>query len=77
MLTQVDSGGFTLTMMEGVIGHYKDETTAISKEDKHYILFLRNEETKKDNHWLETLSPVEGWKRIMDSFNIFERITSR
>ena len=35
MLTQVDSDGFTLTMMEGIIGHYKDKTTAISKEDKY------------------------------------------
>ena len=35
MLTQIDSDGFTLTMVEGIIGHYRDETTAISKEDKY------------------------------------------
>ena len=35
MLTQVESDGFTLTMMEGIIGHHKDETTAILKEDKY------------------------------------------
>ena len=35
MLTQVDSDGFTMTMMEGIIDHKKDESTAISKDDKY------------------------------------------
>ena len=35
MLTQIDSDGFTLTMVEGIIGRYRDEATAISKEDKY------------------------------------------
>ena len=33
MLTQVDSDGFSTTMMNGIIDQRKDEATAISKSD--------------------------------------------
>ena len=56
MLTQVDSDGFTLTMMEGIIGHYKDETTAISKEDKYIACPRRTRRLRKT-----TL----GWKLLV------------
>ena len=34
MLTQVDSDGFSLTMLEGIIDYRKDESQAVSKADK-------------------------------------------
>ena len=33
MLTQVDSDGFTMTMMEGIIDHKIDTDVAVSKDD--------------------------------------------
>ena len=35
MLTQVDSDGFSLTMLEGIIDYCKDESQAVSKSDKY------------------------------------------
>ena len=35
MLTQLDSDGFTMTTMEGVIDHEKDGSTKISKDNKY------------------------------------------
>jgi hypothetical protein len=35
MLTQVDSDGFSLTMMEAIIDHRKDETVAVPMADKY------------------------------------------
>jgi hypothetical protein len=35
MLTQVDSEGYSLTMMEGIVDHREDESTAVSKADAH------------------------------------------
>ena len=37
ILTQFDSGGFSTTMMNGVIDHRKDEATAISKSDMYIV----------------------------------------
>eukprot|EP00957_Ditylum_brightwellii_P091460 6964442-Ditylum_brightwellii.AAC.1 len=34
ILTQVDYGGFTTTMMEGIIDHYKDKATAVHMSGK-------------------------------------------
>ena len=61
MISQVDHN-YTMTMMKGIIDHCKDESTVIS--NKRYVdkSFSRTEEAKKDNHWLETLSRVDGWK---------------
>jgi hypothetical protein len=37
MLTQVDSDGFTMTLMEGIINYRKDEATAVSKADAYVV----------------------------------------
>ena len=37
MLSQVDSEGFSTTIMEAIIDHKKDESTAISKEDMYVV----------------------------------------
>ena len=37
MLTQVDSDGFTMTMMEGIIDHKKDTDVAVSKTDMYVV----------------------------------------
>jgi hypothetical protein len=37
MLTQVDSDGFTLTLMEGIVDYRKDEETAVSKQDMYVV----------------------------------------
>jgi len=37
MLTQVDSDGFTMTMMEGIIDHKKDTDVAVSKSDMYVV----------------------------------------
>ena len=35
MISQVESDGFTLTMMEGIIDHCKDKSTNIAKNDMY------------------------------------------
>ena len=37
MLTQVDSDGFTMTMMEGIIDHKIDTDVAVSKLDMYVV----------------------------------------
>jgi hypothetical protein len=37
MQTQVDSDGFTMTMMDGIIGFKKDHATAVSKNDMYFV----------------------------------------
>ena len=37
MLTQVDSDGFTMTMMEGIIDHKRDADVAVSKAEMYVI----------------------------------------
>ena len=37
MLSQVDSGGYSLTLMEGIVDYRKDESVAVSTEDKYII----------------------------------------
>ena len=37
MLTQVDSDGFTLTMMEGIVDHKVDTDVAVPRSDMHVV----------------------------------------
>ena len=46
MLTQVDSDGFTMTMMGDIIDHKKDAATAVSKDDM-YITTRRGNKQKR------------------------------
>jgi hypothetical protein len=38
MLTQVDEDGFSLTMLDGIIDHRKDEEVAVPKAEKHAFM---------------------------------------
>jgi hypothetical protein len=50
MLTQVDSDGFTLTMMEGIIDYRKNEATAVSKQDM-YVVTSRGARQLQDGNY--------------------------
>ena len=56
MLTHVDSNGFTLNMMEGIIEYWKDAATAVTK-DGMYIVTKRGQK----KIWKTTL----GWKLLV------------
>ena len=56
MLTQVDSDGFTLTMMEGIVDFKKDPATAVPKDDMYVI-------TKRGQKRLRTTTV--GWKLLV------------
>ena len=56
MLTQVDSKGFAVTMMEGIIDYKRDEATAVPKSDKYV-------ETKRGHRRLQ--KTTAGWKLLV------------
>ena len=56
MLTQVDSDGFSLALMEGIINHTKDEATTVPMEDKYLI--------PQSEQWHMRKTTV-GWKLLV------------
>ena len=56
MLTQVDSGGFTITMMEWIIDYQKDVATAITKDDMYFV-------TKRGKN--NILNTTLGWQLLV------------
>ena len=56
MLTQVDSDGFTTTMMEGIVDYNKDEATAVSKADMYVV-------TRQGQKWPR--KTTVGWKLLV------------
>jgi hypothetical protein len=56
MLTQVDSDGFTLTLMEGIVDYRKDEATAVSKQDMYVV-------TKRGQKRLR--KTTTGWRLLV------------
>ena len=56
MLTQVDSEGFSLTMMEGIVDYEKDESNAVSKQDKYVV-------TRRGQRRLR--KTTVGWKLLV------------
>lgn len=56
MLSQVDSDGFTMTMMEGGIDHKMDNATAVPKSDK-YIATRRGQRRLRKT--------TSGWKLLI------------
>ena len=60
MLSQVDSDGFTMTMMEGIVDHKIDTEVAVTKNDM-YVVICCGQKRKKNNMRLETLGLLEGW----------------
>ena len=70
MLTQVDSEGFSTSMMNGIIDHKKDDSTAISKKDK-YIVTRRGEKKlrKTTCGWrllVQWKDGTESWVHLKD-----------
>ena len=64
MLTQVDSDGFSLSLMEGIID-YKCDDSGIPKIDK-YITNCKGAKEIAENHSrLEIAGQMEGSKRVM------------
>ena len=56
MLTQVDSDGFSLSLMEGIIDYKRDDSMAITKEDK-YITTSRGQRRLRKT--------TTGWKLLV------------
>ena len=56
MLTQVDSEGFTITMMEGIIDYKKDEATAVLKADG-FVVTRRGQRRRR--------TTTQGWKLLV------------
>ena len=56
MLTQVDSEGFSLTMMEGIIDYRKDAATAVSKDDQ-WVVTRRGQKRRRKT--------TCGWKLLV------------
>ena len=56
MLTQVDSDGFSLSLMEGIIDYKRDDSVAIPKEDK-YITTSRGQRRLRKT--------MTGWKLLV------------
>ena len=56
VLSQVDSEGFTLRLMEGIIDHHKDEATAVSKADKYVVTSRGQRRLRKT---------TVGWKLLV------------
>jgi hypothetical protein len=56
MLTQVDSEGYSLTMMEGIIDYKKDNAAAISRSDM-YVVTRRGQKRMRKT--------TQGWKLLV------------
>ena len=56
MLTQVDSDGYSLTLMEAIIDYHKDESEAVSKEDKCVVTRSGQRRLRKT---------TKGWKLLV------------
>jgi hypothetical protein len=56
MLTQVDSEGYSITMMEGIVDYKKDEATAVPKSEK-YLVTRRGQKRLRQT--------TTGWKLLV------------
>ena len=56
MLSQVDSDGFTVTVMEGIIDHKVDANTAVQKGDKYITTHSGQKKLRKT---------TTGWKLLV------------
>ena len=56
MLTQVDSDGYSLSLMDLIIDHHKDPSQAIPKEDKYITTKSRQRRLQKT---------MKGWKLLI------------
>ena len=56
MLLQVDDEGFSITMMEGIVDHKKDESVAVSKQDADLTTRTGTKRRRKT---------TQGWKLLI------------
>jgi hypothetical protein len=59
MLTQVDSDGYSLTLIEGIVEYRRDEAGAVSKDDDYVITKRGQKQLSKTTEWMATPGPVE------------------
>ena len=76
MLPQVDSDGYSLSLMDSIIDHQRDPSQAIPKEDK-YITTKSGKKMALENHErMETTHQVERQIQGVDQYCRHERGTS-
>ena len=70
MLTQVDVNGYSLTLMEGIVDYLKDESMAVSREDKHITIKSGQQQLRCTTagwkllvHWKDGM---ESWAMLAD-----------
>jgi hypothetical protein len=71
VLTQVDSDGYSLTMMEAITDYQKDDTVAVQVPHNT----LRTEEDEENYCWMVTTGEMGRRYRVLDSFERFEGVT--
>jgi hypothetical protein len=57
MLTQVDSDGYSLTMMKGIIDYKRDDAVVIPKSDMYYVVTSRGQKKMRKT--------TIGWKLLV------------
>ena len=62
MLTQVDSNGSSLSLMEGIINYKRDDSVAIPKMDKYITTATGTKEIAQNHGRLEVVGKMEGSK---------------
>ena len=70
MLTQVDSEGYSMTLMDGIINHRKDESKAVPKIDQYVITRSGQRRQRKTTSGWELLvkwkDESESWIKLKD-----------
>jgi hypothetical protein len=56
MLSQIDEDGYSTTLMESIVDHMKDESTAVPKSDR-YVITARGQRRPKKS--------TAGWKLLV------------
>ena len=56
ILTQVDEDGFSLSLMEGIVGYKRDPATALSKDDNYFLIRRGQKRLRKT---------TVGWKLLI------------
>jgi hypothetical protein len=68
MLTQVDSDGYSITMMKGIIDYRKDDSAAVPKSDM-YVVTNRGQKKMKNFGWrllIQWADDSESWIALKD-----------
>ena len=76
MLTQVDSDGFTMTMMGDIIDHKKDAAMAVSKDDMYITTWRGNKHKRITTCGWKLLVQWKDGSKSWIHLKRFERIPS-